>query len=95
MADERLVRFDRVLGVDRGVAHRRVDVAVTCNYLRNVKRQLVEDGIGDEDSPKVMGLEREGVSAASVSPDAASVSLSPSRIVWSEILRSSPLMFHW
>lgn len=62
--DEGLMRFDGIRRVDGGVSHCGVDIVVTCNDLGDVRWQAVEDGVGDEDSPKVVGLEVRGVSGS-------------------------------
>jgi hypothetical protein len=52
--DEGAVGFDGFGGVDRLVAHRGADVAVTADDLGDVRRQPVDDRVGDEDPAKIM-----------------------------------------
>ena len=52
--EECQVGLDRLLGVDGLVSHGDVDVAVTGDHLRDVRRQPVQNGFGDEHSAEVM-----------------------------------------
>jgi hypothetical protein len=52
--DEGAVSFDGFGGVDRLVAHRGADVAVTADDLGDVRRQPVHDRVGDEDPAKIV-----------------------------------------
>jgi hypothetical protein len=52
--DERPVPVDGLLGVDRLIAHGRVDVAVSQDQLGDVGRHAVHDGISGEDPPEVV-----------------------------------------
>ena len=55
--DERAVGGDGLVGVDGLVSHGDADVAVTGDDLRDVRRQPVEHGVGDEDPAEVVGGE--------------------------------------
>jgi hypothetical protein len=63
-SDEGSMCLDGISRVDRGVSHCRPDVVVPSNDLGNVGRQSIEDGVRDEDSAEVMGLEDERVARA-------------------------------
>src|SRR5258706_2634197 len=52
--DERAVRVDRFGGVDSLVTHRGGDVRVPTDDLRDVWRQTVEDGVGDEHPTEIV-----------------------------------------
>src|SRR6266852_3198668 len=49
------VGLDGLVRVDGLVAHGDVDVAVACNDLGDMRWQAANDGIGDKDSPEVVG----------------------------------------
>jgi hypothetical protein len=53
--DERPVLVDDFLGVDGFVAHRGLQVAVPGDELGDVRQHTVEDRVGDEHSPEVVG----------------------------------------
>ena len=53
--DERPMVRDHILGVDRGVSHRRVHGGVTAELGRDVRGQPGADGVGDEDPPEIVG----------------------------------------
>src|SRR5712691_59949 len=53
--DERPVVGDHVLGVDRGVPHRGVKNGVAADLRGDVRWQPGPQGVGDKDSPEVMG----------------------------------------
>lgn len=53
--EESQVGLDGLLGIDGLVGHGDADVLVACDDLGDVRRQPVEDGVGDEDSPEVVG----------------------------------------
>ena len=69
--DEGAVSFDGFGGVDRLVAHRCADVAVTADDLGDVRRQPVHDRVGDEDPAEI--LRGEGQRLAIVAADARAV----------------------
>ncbi|MEW2567801.1 hypothetical protein [Streptomyces sp. NPDC047070] len=48
------VRLDRLLGIDGFVAESHIDVLVPGDHLGDVRRQPVEDGIGDEQPSEVV-----------------------------------------
>jgi hypothetical protein len=55
--DERAVAVDGLLGVDRFVSHRGVDVLVADHELGDVWWHPVHDGVGDEEPTEVVGQE--------------------------------------
>lgn len=59
--DERAVSLNDVRRVDGVVAHRGVDVGVTCEDLRDVGWQAAADGVSDEDPSEVVRSEVEGL----------------------------------
>ena len=62
-SDEGAVAVDDLLGIDRLVAHGGVDVAVPDDQLGDVRRHPVENGVGDEQSPEIVGGEQQWGSA--------------------------------
>jgi hypothetical protein len=48
------VRLNRLFGIDGLVAERDVDVLVACDHLGDVRRQSVEDRVGDEQPTEVV-----------------------------------------
>jgi hypothetical protein len=52
---------DGLLGIDRLVSHRGVDVLVADQELGDVWWHSVHDGVGDEDSSEVVGQEPQGL----------------------------------
>jgi hypothetical protein len=55
--DERTMRLDRLGRIDGLIAHGRVDGFVAADDLCDIRRQAVHDGVGDEDSTEIVGLE--------------------------------------
>src|SRR5271166_6687927 len=53
--DERPVVGDHVFGIDRGISHGGVQDGVAADLRGDVRRQSGPQGVGDEDSPEVMG----------------------------------------
>ncbi|MEU0970034.1 hypothetical protein ABZ357_33190 [Streptomyces sp. NPDC005917] len=53
-AAERAMRFDRVGGVERRLSHGGVEAVGASDDLSDVRRQAIEDGVGDEDPSEVM-----------------------------------------
>jgi len=55
--DERPVTVDGLLGVDRFVPHRGIDVVVADHELGDVGRHPVHHRVRDKDSPEIVGEE--------------------------------------
>ena len=53
--DERPVVGDHIFGVDRGVAHGGVQDGMPADFRGDMRGQPGPQGVGDEDSPEVMG----------------------------------------
>ncbi|MFJ4972757.1 hypothetical protein [Streptomyces sp. NPDC088755] len=61
-SNELPVCFDGLDGIDGRVSHGRVDIGVTSDDLCDVRRETIENGVCDEDSPEVMRHEPQRVS---------------------------------
>jgi hypothetical protein len=65
-AEEGQVSLDGLLGIDGLVAQGDVDVAMACDDLGDMRWQAVHDGVGDEDSPEIVGRVVQGLPVSRV-----------------------------
>ena len=94
--EERQVGLDGLVGVDGLVADGDVDVAVPGDDLGDVRREAVEDGVGDEHPAEVVrGEVQRAAVGGSVSPVRASAAVSMSRMVAALMARFSAPKRRW
>src|SRR5215470_5018845 len=93
--DEAAVGFDGLGAVDRLVAHRGADVAVAADDLGDVRRQPVDDRVGDENPAEIMRVKTSGWPSWARMPVPASARWRISRSAPSLMGRCSPKMARW
>ena len=59
--DERPVRFERLCGIDGLVSHGGGDGGVSYDDLSDVRRQAIDNRVGDKDSSEIVWCEVEGI----------------------------------